>query len=90
MRNADCCVVFSQQLAQSLVDQRFGLGVKSTRSFVQDKNVGLLNKCTCNGNTLLLATRELGATCTDVSFETIRLHSVSFDIYLVSKHLRNR
>lgn len=75
MCDADRRVVATQQLRQSLVDERLGLGVKCRRGLIEDKNVRILQQGPSNGNALLLATRELSAPCSDVSFESIGLYS---------------
>lgn len=77
MRDTDCGVLFSQQLAKGLVDKCLGFSVEGTCSFVENKNVRLLDERTSNSDALLLATRELCATGTDMGFEAIRLRMLA-------------
>jgi hypothetical protein len=66
MSDADGGVVIEKKLAQCLVDKRFRLSVQSARCFVKNENVGLFDKRSCNGDALLLSTRELSTSCTDM------------------------
>lgn len=77
MCNADSGVVLLEQLAQSLVDKCLGLRVQSTCRLIKDEDVRLLDKGSRDGNALLLPTRELRASRTNVCFETVRLRFVS-------------
>jgi hypothetical protein len=43
MGNADGCVVFLEKFVERLVDESFGLGVESTRCFIENKDIGLLD-----------------------------------------------
>lgn len=74
MGDADSCVVFLEKLVKRLVHKSFRLGVQSTRGFVEDKDVGLLDECSCDGNTLLLASGELSSSCASVCFKAIGLY----------------
>jgi hypothetical protein len=39
---------------ERLIDERFRLGVEGGGCFVQDQDVGVLEQCTRNGDSLLL------------------------------------
>jgi hypothetical protein len=73
MRNANRRIVVQEKLAQSLIYKGLGLCVESACCLIEDENVGLLDQCSCNGNALLLSTRKLSATSTDMCLKTIRL-----------------
>lgn len=73
MSDADGSVVTSEQSAESLVDERFRLGIQGTGGFVQNQNVGLLEKGACDGDALFLTAGELRTPCANVGFKTVGL-----------------
>jgi hypothetical protein len=73
MRDGDRCVVAGQECGQRLVHESLGFGIERTRGLVEDEDVWIFKERTCNGDALLLSTRELGASSTYVCFETVRL-----------------
>ena len=74
MGDANSCVVFLEKLVKRLVHKSFGLGVQSTRGFVEDEDVGLLDECSCDGNTLLLASGELSTSGASMCLEAVGLY----------------
>ena len=44
------------QRIESLLHLMLALGIKGTGSFIKKNDLGLAHECSCNGNSLLLAT----------------------------------
>lgn len=55
MCDANSCIVLLEEFVECLVDKSLRLGIECTCCLVEDENVGLLDECSCNGDTLFLA-----------------------------------
>jgi hypothetical protein len=60
-----------------LVDECLRFCVERTCRFVKDEDIGLLDQCSRDGNTLLLSTGKLCASRTDMCLKAVRLLRVS-------------
>jgi hypothetical protein len=72
-----------------LVDEGFRLGVESTRRFVENKNIRFLDQCSCDGDTLLLASRELCTSGASVCLKAVGLYSLARISHHGGSYVRN-
>ena len=60
------------QRFQRHLDMVFTFTIQSTRGFVQDEDLSVLQQGSCNGNALLLTARQQSPGFTDGRFQTLR------------------
>src|SRR6267378_626944 len=59
------CSSAAHQVAQALLNQRFGFGIKAGGSLIENEDAGIGKDRARNGNALLLSTRELHSAFTN-------------------------
>ena len=73
MGNANGRIVAAEKRGEGAVHKGFGFCIKCRSCFIENEDVGILDECTSNSNTLLLAARELGTSRTYVRIESVGL-----------------
>lgn len=53
-------------------DQFFGIGVETRGGFIEDKDLGFLQKCSCDREPLALTARQLASSRADPLIEALR------------------
>lgn len=85
MSDGDGGVVASEESLQGLIDESFRFGVESGCCFVQNEDVGLLEKRACNRYALFLTSGELGSSCSAEGFEAVGLEETMLARSYVSR-----
>lgn len=76
MGDGDGGVVAAEEGGEGGIDEGFGLGVKGGGGFVEDQDVRVFDEGPGNGDSLLLAARELGAAGANGGVETVGLEKL--------------